>query len=237
MRVFNSVPHHTLQPHNDIAILIVKPYDSEAEYLDSDSSGSQGGFEEADEDEVEEEASAPLRKRPRLNPSSTTTSRSTSTITPVLSLSASTTVPLAKVRMQSQGELDFELPVHVAGWGNTVSFAEEAQGLEDNFPEILQRAELQLVTNTECIKLYNATHGLDIIYESELCARSENYDRDSCQGDSGGPLFRIVHGTPELLGMVSWGSGCAKYGYPGIYTRVDSYAEWISGIILKHGHL
>ncbi len=46
---------------------------------------------------------------------------------------------------------------------------------------------------------------------------------DWLQGDSGGPMFQ--DGT--LWGIVSWGRGCAMPGYPGVYTQVSSYLDFI----------
>ena len=49
------------------------------------------------------------------------------------------------------------------------------------------------------------------------------FDVCSCDGDSGGPL--LEDGT--VVGLVSWGDGCARHGRPGVYARVSSAYDWI----------
>lgn len=51
---------------------------------------------------------------------------------------------------------------------------------------------------------------------------------DSCQGDSGGPLVcKDASGVSYVWGIVSWGEKCGEAGFPGVYTKVAHYFEWI----------
>lgn len=52
---------------------------------------------------------------------------------------------------------------------------------------------------------------------------------DACKGDSGGPLVcKDVNNVTYVWGIVSWGENCGKPEFPGVYTRVASYFDWIS---------
>ena len=53
------------------------------------------------------------------------------------------------------------------------------------------------------------------------------------QGDSGGPLF-FCDAKCEQIGIVSFGIGCAEAKYPGVYTRVSKYINWIDKIVKKY---
>lgn len=59
----------------------------------------------------------------------------------------------------------------------------------------------------------------------QLCAGKGK--QDSCQGDSGGPLLVPNGDKHEIVGIVSWGVGCGRAGYPGVYTRVTKYLPWL----------
>jgi secreted trypsin-like serine protease len=56
---------------------------------------------------------------------------------------------------------------------------------------------------------------------------------DTCKGDSGGPLmyFSPLKHHFQLIGIISFGTGCGHEHHAGIYTRVSAYLEWIEGII------
>jgi len=92
-------------------------------------------------------------------------------------------------------------------------------------PQTLQYVSMNLTTNAYC----NAAYPTYTIFEDMICATDNtgSRERDSCQGDSGGPLMvQDADQTFRVVGIVSWGIGCAS-GYPGVYARVSSSEQWI----------
>lgn len=79
---------------------------------------------------------------------------------------------------------------------------------------------MPLIKQEVCAAAYeNFQH----LTESMLCAGILKGGKDSCQGDSGGPL--TVKG--QLAGVVSWGQGCARPNFPGVYARLSVLKDWI----------
>ena len=68
---------------------------------------------------------------------------------------------------------------------------------------------------------------------SLFCANKEGSNVGTCPGDSGGPIQCIVDGEWTIVGVVSWGRGCAKKGMPGIYTRLADVRvhDWVQKYI------
>uniref|UniRef100_A0A8C5K299 Serine protease 29 n=2 Tax=Jaculus jaculus TaxID=51337 RepID=A0A8C5K299_JACJA len=118
----------------------------------------------------------------------------------------------------------------VTGWGTISMFASLPP------PYLLQQVQVPIVDNDLCEELYHnaSSHqyqGQRLILNDMLCAGSEG--RDSCRGDSGGPLVCRVSGSWSLVGVVSWGFGCAEKNIPGVYARVQTYVPWITRQIQK----
>jgi len=103
----------------------------------------------------------------------------------------------------------------LTGWG-TLSYGGQ-------HPDILQEVNVTTITNQQC----RGKHGHNHITDYMICAGSVG--RGSCNGDSGGPLSVLGQdGRYSQIGIVSWGRGCTKYGYPGVYTRLTSLLDWVN---------
>jgi secreted trypsin-like serine protease len=109
----------------------------------------------------------------------------------------------------------------VSGWGRTDPANDQSS------PDALQIAAVDVYGPSAC-----ANYGADFTPSTMLCAGRVNQNGtvvDSCQGDSGGPLARAT-GTDAagnvivdgLLGITSWGNGCANPSFPGLYTNVGN---------------
>ena len=74
---------------------------------------------------------------------------------------------------------------------------------------------------------------ISVLPEETVCAIGSNYHQNFCIGDGGGPLicdddYAGINGKKLVIkGIASWTEGCGEFEYPGMYTDVLSYKEWI----------
>jgi secreted trypsin-like serine protease len=121
----------------------------------------------------------------------------------------------------------------IAGWGGREGYAPN-EGPTSDFPDILHKVDLRLSTNAQCREALGESFGVPAdnvnVTDVMICAAVSEGGRGSCQGDSGGPLVVETGSGVQQVGIVSWGFGCAAAGYPGVYTRVSEFKEWIDTI-------
>uniref|UniRef100_A0A4W4EAG5 trypsin n=1 Tax=Electrophorus electricus TaxID=8005 RepID=A0A4W4EAG5_ELEEL len=105
--------------------------------------------------------------------------------------------------------------------GSTCSISGWGRNKVGDTANILKWANVTLIE--DCGKYYS-----DRFYEGMECAGDLEGKVDSCQGDSGGPLVCTdASGMSYVWGIVSWGEKCGEVGFPGVYTKVAHYFEWI----------
>lgn len=89
--------------------------------------------------------------------------------------------------------------------------------------EKLRAVTVPIVSQSYCRKQYGR-----VLTPRMICAGYRQGGKDSCQGDSGGPLTCVINNVRQLIGVVSFGAGCATPNYPGVYARVTAFRSWIS---------
>lgn len=101
----------------------------------------------------------------------------------------------------------------VAGWGTNSEIDQGIASVTDN----LRAVNVTVINKEDC----SAKYGPGLILATMMCAQSLN--KDACQGDSGGPLVA----DRTLIATVSWGYGCARPEFPGVYSSVSEMYNWI----------
>ena len=125
------------------------------------------------------------------------------------------TLPIAKDAALNNGEFT------VIGWGLIDENASD--------PERFQRkAQVPFVPDGQCGAAYRAI-GEPFLDDHHLCAGDlKNGGVDTCSHDSGGPMVRRAANNQFVqVGITSFGKGCARPGFPGVYTEVTRFATEI----------
>ncbi len=124
----------------------------------------------------------------------------------------------------SQGGADEAGPMTILGWGQTSEDSLKQQ-------HRLRYATVPVVRDRQCAQAYRKV-GVRLVENESICAGGRG--ADTCQGDSGGPMVheRADHRWVQV-GIVSFGLGCARRSYPGVYTQVSRFHDDIRAATRK----
>ena len=129
--------------------------------------------------------------------------------------------PLASINRNIAVPIDNEL-LTIIGFGAT--------SFPGSVSSILLKAQVNMVPYVTCLSNYKNLILID--NDTMVCASAPN--KDSCQGDSGGPLLDTASNT--IVGIVSFGDGCAKIDKPGVYSRVSAAIDFIDRGICSYSN-
>jgi secreted trypsin-like serine protease len=111
----------------------------------------------------------------------------------------------------------------ILGWGATSEGGAQSP--------TLKKASVPFVSDATCAQAYS-----ELAPATEICAGYAQGGVDTCQGDSGGPMVkRATTGEWREVGIVSYGLGCARAGYPGVYSEVQALSNAIKARISASG--
>jgi secreted trypsin-like serine protease len=129
--------------------------------------------------------------------------------------------PIHLITAEQEDTLIPTMPLVVSGWGAIYESGSSGP--------MLHEADVSLIERQRCngSNMYEGR-----ISDVMICAGKKRGGVDSCQGDSGGPLA-LIGESSKLVGLVSWGDGCARPNKPGVYTRVSSFNSWVASNIAK----
>lgn len=136
---------------------------------------------------------------------------------------------IALLKLQSELHLNPKYSINAISMANKTnasgSCLVSGWGIMDGSKTLNNRLyviDVPLINRTKCSRMYDTSEVSVNITDGMLCSGLEGGGKDSCQGDSGGPL--VCDGA--LVGIVSFGYGCALPNYPGVYTEVAYFGNW-----------
>ena len=112
----------------------------------------------------------------------------------------------------------------VAGWGVTGPLRYGEMGSLNDFSKVLRHTTITIQSDQLCF----SRSGIQYNSTTAFCAGDGTGGKDACKGDSGGAFVReIMNSKWVVVGVVSWGNGCAQKDQYGYYTRIHPFLDWI----------
>lgn len=90
--------------------------------------------------------------------------------------------------------------------------------------DIMNKVDLPVYPIEQCREAYGLSPAL---LDQWMCTLWPGGGKDACRGDSGTPAFEVVNDQTYIVGLVSFGISCATPQFPGVYTKVSPFIDWI----------
>ncbi|CAO1337935.1 unnamed protein product [Diamesa hyperborea] len=130
-----------------------------------------------------------------------------------------------------KGDIDSKESLIITGWGITDSNTKQKS-------DWLLKATVSALSIQECNQKFEHLNLPQInqgLLSTQLCAFDQLKNSDACQGDSGGPIqIKQPDNHHYIVGVTSFGAACGSE-FPGIYTRVSEYLDFIEDTVWPEG--
>lgn len=123
------------------------------------------------------------------------------------------------VKLPQKEQSFVNMTTYAAGFGAT------SEGGDSSLR--LLTVEGKILSDTECKQYYQKFNDL---YDPKtmICAGDLMGGKDACDGDSGGPQVVRINGSFVLVGIISFGAGCARQSVPNVNTRITRYIHFLN---------
>ena len=134
------------------------------------------------------------------------------------------------IRPAGPADTSLEMPgtdLTIIGWGSTRPHlpGRKAKNKSPKYAHSLRQTTVTVIDDEQCLQAYHGKRVTPVAPAMMICAAQPG--RDSCTGDSGGPLFATTPDGFVLVGIISWGVGCAAPDHPGVYTRISALTDFL----------
>ncbi|MFG1479795.1 serine protease [Xanthobacter sp. V4C-4] len=162
-------------------------------------------------------------------------------------------------RESEASDLPEQAELRIIGWGTTAEGGSPSPDLMETRLTAVDRAQCNRVLTSALVGSPDARRALEdlsyvfnltpvarktleqqlpqiggVVTPQMFCAGAAVDGVDTCQGDSGGPILsRKGDGPFVQVGIVSFGIGCGHAEFPGVYTRLALYIDWIRKTIAQ----
>jgi len=137
----------------------------------------------------------------------------------------SSAIPISKSKNSTQIRFNSRKEVPTTGRSlTTMGYGFTSEG--GVVSERLRHVNVPTWSIEDCSAIFGTSYVSDVM----ICAGGEK-GKDACNGDSGGPLVIRNGNIHTIVGIVSFGAGCAREGIPGVYSRVSAITPWMKDIV------
>jgi len=141
----------------------------------------------------------------------------------LLTISTNVSYPYSNLSLLNHDHftIQYNMPLYVTGYGR---HSENQPSMSDT----LQIGKVYLLDPNQYPEMKPYVMDYNFLAGNFRNGSDPTDNIDTCYGDSGSPiLYQHSDVSFTIVGITSWGVGCALDRYPGVYTKISYFLSWI----------